>query len=223
MYYSSARYLHFACILHYAQIFWSVLYPHAVLYNFIYLYDVYYNIQSIARHSTPFHAISLHSTPLFHSFILPFPFSPSLFFSAYPSSSLVILLVLLVLRHFRLSSLLFHLLPPSSPFPMFPQFLPFHHVFTYNLQMLAEERGSPHRFNEILEEFPKDIHLDKFLFQDESLLWAQRLPLRYRFRSLGVMLCLICASFFILLGILPSFRPYLFPLCYEMFLRACYG
>ena len=34
--------------------------------------------------------------------------------------------------------------------------------------MLAEEeRGSPHRFNEILEEFPKDIHLEKFLFQDE--------------------------------------------------------
>lgn len=66
--------------------------------------------------------------------------------------------------------------------------------------MLSEVSGS-HKFSEILEQFPKDVALEKFLFQDESLLWAQRLPLKYRFRSLGVMLCLICASAFIILGI----------------------
>jgi len=68
--------------------------------------------------------------------------------------------------------------------------------------MMAEEAGQSHRFSELVEQFPKDISLDKFLFQDESLLWAQKLPLQYRFRSLGVMLCLLFSGAFILLDII---------------------
>lgn len=67
--------------------------------------------------------------------------------------------------------------------------------------MLAEEGAQSHRFTEIVSQFPSNIQLEKFLFQDESLLWAERLPIKYRFRSLGVLLCLICAGIFIILGI----------------------
>ena len=53
-----------------------------------------------------------------------------------------------------------------------------------------------HKFSVILEQFPATLDLDKILFQDESLLWASKLPIRYQLRSLKVILCLI--SIFIL-------------------------